>query len=416
MFKHLSILVFLITCFNYKVVFADEISVDDVMSKFTNIYSTTLNIDLNTLSKLKVERIEKIWLISELLKLTEHIGLSLTEKEKLILKNLIWEIQDEKIDINAEYTELFNLLSEKTSSYIDMRNLQEISINRQYILSSASKTEKYIFELKNVSDTAIIKSLLYAGESCDKVKNLVFVCEIKKAKFVTDSVEVRPLGIIVQMDYPFYRKVLSKVLGGNESLFTYEYPTFIVQESFGHLKIYGEELEIKEERKTFDFRINYKGNPCRSIKRNWNFNIPEGFKVIGKPVFKGDKNRSSSLKNSLTNGNTISAVANVRNEGKCVSVFGQKISGGIGGVVDGHVSVDAIREFSSMKNVELFSEIVKWDQSIEFAIGDKKISSARITLNNSNELDSSETSLFSIQKVDDMVKIRIVDFNSFVAF
>jgi hypothetical protein len=297
-----------------------------------------------------------------------------------------------------------------------LRRLQKIAINGRYILNSASKTQKYKFELKNVSDAAIIKSLLYEGESCDKETNLVFVCEIKKATFVTDSVQVRPLSIIVQMDYPFYRQVLSKVLGGNESLFTYEYPIFLVQESVGYLKVYGEELEIVEEKKTFDFPVNYRGVNCRKSTKNWSFNIPEGFQVIGQPVFKGDKNRNSKVDINLVDGNVIKVFALVTNEGQCLNVLGQKINSGARGYIFGNVSANAIKVSRTSQNVELFNEIVNWDQSIEFSIGDKKISSASIILNDSNELDSSETSLFSLQKVDDKVKIRIVDFDSFVEF
>jgi hypothetical protein len=379
-----------------------------VTDEINQLYNDSLNSSLAEFSPIKVAKNNHLWSISNAIKIHEHLGIEFTESNVEMLHEFIAEVTDSNTYQGKSYTRLFTTFAERLNSYIDLTALKELRLNKEYILSEQinGTPVQFIIESKHPRKVTLDDSV------CIKNDLGNYACDVQNVSLVA-SVSIIPLSVQVKLELPFLKVVLSKLLGGNETLLNLDYPIYVIPSQIGKVTMLGAEQVNEKSEKTFQFSVSYRNAHCKSsTNKSFGYNIPPNYSVIGQPIFSGKVD--GTIKKILVTGNKITLNARIRNKGECLEILGSKLSSDARGSISGTVIVKASTDIMTNKPITLLDKPITWGEELTLQLGENAFSSGLIFVNESEGLDVFDSPFLQVTKSDDEVVVRAKSIEQFL--
>lgn len=375
--------------------------------EINNFYGKSLVFPLEELTKQRTISQKNIWNISNVLNLMTLLDMSLSEAQHAALVTYTDALTKNDNDSANAYNVLMDLMNKSLASYLALNSLHNLKVENQFLLQTQLSNQTIEYEL----DIPNLTSVSLHNKPCHRISNAKYICDLPVLN--TDIVSVSPLSLLIKLELPFYKRVLSKILGGNETLFDFELPVYFIPSNLGELSILGQTQVLQKTNKTFDFNVSHRNSYCKSFQsRTFTYSIPAEFSVVGKPIFQGSID--GKIKSLSNIGNKIVFSALVKNSGQCLDVFSSRLSKDRRGEIKGRIVVNAEAELSTMQSVPLFNKQVTWQQEVVVDLSDASLSSGSFITNQSDPVDLFESPFLSVVQEDKHLNIKVIEFQTFL--
>jgi hypothetical protein len=398
----ISILVLMIVCvFSVE---ADDRELSDLNDQLSLKYNDSSELEIPELTKDKINEIEQIWHIFEAIEILNHSEISLNEDEVALLERYL---EPDEYGL-ANGNKLLERLDQSLNKRIELSKLREIEITQKYILSPSNNAGRHEFEIKSIGNSIEVYGVKFKNKDCEKIETSIYTCDSQVNESIS-SVSVKPLEILVQLKLPFWRQVLSKFLGANESLIGYELPVFEFSQKIGEIQLLANQFELSKESKQFSFPISYRNQHCKTGTRKFTYDIPEEYSIDGAPAFSGKVDGQINFR--LVNKNKIEASVYIKNSGQCVKLLGTTVAYDGRGTIRGTVSVKATKSVEKTSEKLLYAVIVQWESSVIIDKDGLDYVGGKLIYNSGQEVLLSNTNLIEVNETAETVTIIPISFN-----
>lgn len=322
------------------------------------------------LDRNKKEKIEALWKVNELEKLFDYVEgeLPTSKKQRSVLRlyeaDTVNKVSSALDAITSENFEFFN-------NIINIKELMQLRISSSNMIAQSYNKESVSFTFHNSEISNKIRYVSLFNEKCEQTDLNHYKCQWLPLEQTARN-ELIPLTIGLQLNLSFFDSVLSKLLGGNESIYKYDYPLFALSNSIGTLALEGliENTTIVEQ--NHSFTVNHRNRSCQQVvDREFEFKIPSNERLVDTPKFiNSSYSRYASLRNIEVKNNRIIASFRVRNKGNCLNELGGllggvKINSDVAGILNGRIEVNTERTLKADKKVNIYEHMVEWGQKVQ---------------------------------------------------
>ncbi len=384
-------------------------NIKQVKDDIDALYNASLSFPLTELTQLKTNKNKHIWSIASVLEICEHLNLALTEVEVNLLHEFSREVADTDVYEGEYYKRLFTVFTEKLDGYIDLQKLNGLGLNKEHILSDEISGEAITL----IVASKLPRNLTLDGNICKSNSVQTYICNLQGISNLA-SVSVVPLSAEVKLKLSFFKTVLSKLLGGNETLLNIDYPFYVIPSQIGTVTLLGSEQVTEKSKKTFSFPVSYRNPHCRrTSSKIFTYNIPDNYSVIGRPVFEGKVDGFTTI--TKVGDNEISLKATLKNIGECLSILGSKVSSDVQGSISGTVIVHASTSEVTSKPITLLNTPIAWGEEVFLQLDGNAFSSGLILVNDTNAIDIFDSKFLEVTRSENSVLVKAKSIEQFLA-